>query len=229
MPPAASPSGRKLDPGGVAAVAAGAGFKGEALRTAVAVSFAENASHDTAAQGDTTITDSTWGPSVGLWQIRSLKADRGTGRPRDADRLTDPAFNARSAFTISKSGTDWTPWTMFTNGRWRDQLDAADGAIQAYEDGRGAGAVRDFLSGNGPSLDIGGRITQAVNALTGNLFKAGINIGAVLLALLLLGLGVMILLHKPIRTATVGVAKAAGAVAPQGKVASVAGKAAKVL
>jgi hypothetical protein len=106
----------------IAQVARAAGFQGDALVTAIAVSCAENQSHDPAELGDTSLEDSIWGPSVGLWQIRSLKKDYGTGRSRDQQHLTDPAFNARSAYSISGSGQHWTPWTMYNNGRYRDFL-----------------------------------------------------------------------------------------------------------
>lgn len=97
----------------VSRLAQAAGFRGDALITAIAIAKAES-NFDADALGDTTIQTKKWGPSVGLWQIRSLNAEQGSGRLRDAARLTDPAFNARSAYAISGGGVDFTPWSVFT-------------------------------------------------------------------------------------------------------------------
>lgn len=51
-------------------------------------------------------------PSVGLWQIRTL-----AGRPT-AEELKDPYINRDWAWKISKQGTDWTPWSVFNNGKY---------------------------------------------------------------------------------------------------------------
>jgi hypothetical protein len=123
----------------VAQAARDAGFQGEQLITAIAVSCAENGSHDPARLGDVSLENSTWGPSVGLWQIRSLRADYGTGRTRDQTHLTDPTFNARSAYSISSSGRDFGPWSTYdasskhphNNGAYRQFLtDARNAATQ---------------------------------------------------------------------------------------------------
>lgn len=66
-----------------------------------------------------TDTQHKWGPSVGLWQIRTLRdpaAWGGNDRLRDLDELRDPVAQARAAFAISKGGTDWTPWSTWRNG-----------------------------------------------------------------------------------------------------------------
>jgi hypothetical protein len=114
----------------VARLASSAGVTRQMLPTAVAVAMAESRL-DPAAVGDTRLVDAKWGPSLGLWQIRSLKAERGTGRTRDADRLTNPEFNARSMFQISTSGTNWAPWSTYTSGAYREHLAAAEKAVNA--------------------------------------------------------------------------------------------------
>lgn len=102
----------------------------ESARIATAVAMAE--SHGIPdAQGDTSIQDQTWGPSVGLWQIRSLRAEWGTGRTRDGSRLTDPNFNAKSMITISGGGQNWGPWSAYTNGAYRSHLAMTDAAIES--------------------------------------------------------------------------------------------------
>ncbi len=59
---------------------------------------------------------------MGLWQIRSLKAERGTGKTRDETRLKRPAFNARSMAAISSRGNDFTPWSVYKSGAYKQHL-----------------------------------------------------------------------------------------------------------
>jgi hypothetical protein len=92
------------------AVAAGLGDPGK-VATAVAVATAESGLNPTK-KGDVALENATWGPSVGLWQVRSLKAEKGKGTTRDETKLTDPAFNAKAMAEISKGGTDWGPWSV---------------------------------------------------------------------------------------------------------------------
>jgi hypothetical protein len=97
------------------------GLSGEQVVTAVAIAIAEsNLNAD--AVGDVSLQNTTWGPSIGLWQIRSVKAEKGTGRSRDASRLKDPVFNARAMFQISGGGKNWTPWSTYKNGAYRQHL-----------------------------------------------------------------------------------------------------------
>jgi lysozyme-like protein/D-alanyl-D-alanine carboxypeptidase-like protein len=125
----------------IAEYAHDAGFRGTALTTAVAVALAESGGKPKA-RGDTTITDGTWGPSIGLWQIRSLHEDRGTGGVRDAEANLDPATNARHAWSISDHGTNWQPWSAYTNGSYRAHLDTARAAAAKAEHNRGGGPQR---------------------------------------------------------------------------------------
>ena len=86
------------------------------LQTAVAIALAESEGRVNA-EGDGALQDATWGPSIGLWQIRSLKAESGKGTPRDATKLKDPLFNARSMVAISGGGKNWKPWSVYTTGQ----------------------------------------------------------------------------------------------------------------
>src|SRR5437016_3461076 len=102
----------------IARYAYDAGFRGDTLNTAVAVALAESHGR-TGAIGDTTLQNATWGPSVGLWQIRSLNAGHGTAAERslrDAQANTDPATNARHAYAISGHGRNFHPWSTYTGG-----------------------------------------------------------------------------------------------------------------
>ena len=134
-------SGEGMSAIDVARVYAQAGFTGDALVTMVAIARGESG-WNPGAQGDTTITNGTWGPSIGLSQIRSLNSQRGTGGWRDPERLSDPLFNARAAYAISNGGTNFTPWTVYTADLYQQYVTEAKAAVTAL----GAGAV----AGTGP-------------------------------------------------------------------------------
>lgn len=93
--------------------------------------------------GDVDLEDDTWGPSVGLWQIRSLRAQYGTGGPRDASRLTDPGFNARSMFQISNGGRSWSPWSTFNDRAYA-------GFVPQVRDSVGGGAAGSYPAPDTP-------------------------------------------------------------------------------
>jgi len=120
----------------IAMYAYAAGFRGSSLVTAVAIALAESGGNP-AARGDVSLQTSKWGPSVGLWQIRSLNGVRRTGDVRDAFALDDPQFNARSAFNISSGGTNFSPWSMYTNGGYKKYLGQAQAAAGGANTGSG--------------------------------------------------------------------------------------------
>ncbi|MGH0052418.1 MAG: phage tail tape measure protein [Sphaerochaetaceae bacterium] len=91
------------------------GLNKQQAQLATAIALGESGGKP-GAVGDVNLQNSTWGPSVGLWQVRSLRNQTGTGAARDVNRLKDPAFNARSMLEISRGGTYWNPWTVFTKG-----------------------------------------------------------------------------------------------------------------
>lgn len=101
-----------------------AGFRGEALVTAVAVSCAEVTSHDPDAHNDNPSTgDDSWG----LWQINyygSLRPGR-TKQFGPPEGLRDPVANARAAYAISGGGNSFTPWSTYKAGSHKQYLDAA--------------------------------------------------------------------------------------------------------
>jgi hypothetical protein len=145
-----------------------AGLSPAAATIATAISKAESGWR-TDAMGDTTITTGTWGPSIGLWQIRSVKAQSGTGKSRDATRLTDPAFNARSMVEISGGGKNWTPWSVFTSGAYKKYLGtdtSGDGFLTGVGTGLG-GVLGGVFGGNSDgAAKAGGEAGTAVaNAL----------------------------------------------------------------
>jgi hypothetical protein len=106
------------------------GFRGKSLETAFAVSMAE--SHlDPGATGDVKLQDAKWGPSYGLFQIRSLKHWQnydGKGshdQYRDGSRLRDPKYNIRAAWEKSSHGKSWKAWSTYTGGQFIKYLDDA--------------------------------------------------------------------------------------------------------
>lgn len=97
------------------------GFRGEALEMAIAIVMAESGG-DPNAKGDVSLEDAKWGPSIGLFQIRSLKHPSQYGDPdnkRIASKLDDPIYNARLAYKISNGGKDWSDWSTYNSGAYR--------------------------------------------------------------------------------------------------------------
>ena len=109
-----------ISPAQAYTLARNAGFNPAAAAIMAAIAGGESG-YRTDAEGDKGITTSVWGPSVGLWQIRSLKADTGTGRPRDASRLKDPVFNAKAAYSVYKS-QGYNAWSVYSSGAYRKFL-----------------------------------------------------------------------------------------------------------
>lgn len=155
-----------------------------------------------AAVGDTTLQDAKWGPSVGLMQVRTLKADTGTGRTRDVSTLRDPLQNMVAAYEISGHGKDFTPWSVYNSGKYRQFLGQAGSAAK---DGGGY---------------IPGATVQPVGLLDGGLPDVGANLQrlAVLGVLVVLGGGLVV----------VGAARATGAGSVIGRAARTAVKVAAV-
>lgn len=130
-----------------------AGFRGQSLVTAVAVALAESSGRTGAFGPEQPNTpENRWmylgGNPRGLWQIIPSKEDSGvllpvqgplapgqqrklatkTG-PRDARKLFDPAFNARSTYELSNGGADWSPWTTYKKGTYAKYLNAARSGV----------------------------------------------------------------------------------------------------
>jgi hypothetical protein len=113
------------------------GFSGKALKTAYAISIAESGGRSDA-KGDVGLQDEKWGPSIGLFQIRSLKKWKDYNDPyRDASRLKDPTFNIEAAWKKSNQGTSFKAWSAYTNGAFAKHLPEAD--VMAKAAGVGGG------------------------------------------------------------------------------------------
>jgi LysM repeat protein len=122
------------------------GFVGEERVVAVAIVLAESGGR-TDAIGDVALENATFGPSVGLFQIRSLRADKGSGRTRDELANVDPATNARHARQVFlEAGSRFTPWSTFNHDTHRQFLGRAQDAVNAVGSG---GSVSPLVVGDG--------------------------------------------------------------------------------
>ena len=113
-----------------------AGFRGDALTTAVAIAGGES-SYNPNAIGDVNLQSEKWGPSVGLFQIRTLNNPQdysGVDAKRDINTLAGESNiqnNANVAFELSKGGTNFSPWTVFKNKSYLNHLDSSKSAVQS--------------------------------------------------------------------------------------------------
>ncbi|WP_225824012.1 peptidoglycan-binding protein [Streptomyces naphthomycinicus] len=105
------------------ALAAQAGFTGRDIKIAAAVAMAESKG-DPGIVGDRKLVDHQWGPSIGLFQIRSLKHP-GQFSPPDTLRverkLRDSLYNAKTAKAI-KDAHNWNQWSTFVNGAYKQYM-----------------------------------------------------------------------------------------------------------
>lgn len=187
-----------ITPAQVAAVANLAGFRGDALTTAVAVSFAEDGSHDTRAVNHN--ADGSW--DTGLWQINSVHW--GQFPQRD---LADAQKNAHAAYVISSGGHNWTPWTTYKNGEYRAQVGAANAAITQMRSQGGAAKVAQGI-GHSESFpgtnEVGGAVSDVAGAVEsiphflGMLADVGTweRVGYVIAGLLAMGFGAFAILKS---------------------------------
>jgi len=165
-----------------------AGFSADAATTMTATALGESGGDD-AALGDLTLQDGEWGPSYGLFQIRTLKGATGSGSVRDISALAGSvAAQARAAFEISSHGSDFTPWTVYTSGRWKDYLGSVSDLAKTGIPGIPA-----------PSQLLGGlpsSISSLLSAAMSNLRSLGVEISIVMLGLALAGAGAAVAVRK---------------------------------
>lgn len=145
---------------------ASGGFHGDALKTAYAIAIAESGGRSNA-KGDIKLQDEKWGPSVGLFQIRSLKNWKKYNDPyRDASRLQDPSYNIEAAWTKSKHGTNFKPWSTYTGGSFVKHLAEADAMAKAAGVGGGSDSMNvGTASGSTTSM---GSVSGGSSTVTSN-------------------------------------------------------------
>lgn len=80
----------------------------------------------------------------GMWQINSCWHSEVS-----ASCAFDPVCNAKAAYRISSSGTDWSPWTTYVIGAYKSHLSDAQSAVNAVYGGTSTGwpLVRQGQSG----------------------------------------------------------------------------------
>jgi hypothetical protein len=74
------------------------------------------------AVGDVSLVNEKYGPSIGLFQVRSLRSPQSFGGLdlyRYAWPLRNPFFNAAAALAITKGGTDFSLWSTYTSGSYK--------------------------------------------------------------------------------------------------------------
>lgn len=101
-----------LNPSQIAQLAYNAGFRGSALRMAVAVAMAESGGNTNAYNPEAAAGTAPNHGSRGLWQIY------GTAHPQyDSSQAFDPAVNAQAAYQVYReAGNRFTPWSTYNNG-----------------------------------------------------------------------------------------------------------------
>lgn len=187
----------KLSQKQVRAALESGGFSASAAAKMAAIGVAES-KLDPNAIGDTSLETAKWGPSVGVFQIRTLKAETGTGSDRDIQALQGSLPNqVRAALNISSGGRDFTPWTTYKNGAYLEYLSGD------YQGGSGLltapagwvqGGAEKLLGGIAQPLVDGFRSTAYVVAFSG-------------LGLVLIGAGVYKTFDKQINAAVGTAAK----------------------
>lgn len=175
-----------------------AGFTGKDADIAVAVALAESGGNPRA--HNSTPPDD----SYGLFQINMLGAlgpDRRKrfGLSSNAD-LFDPATNARVAYSIFKA-SGWSPWTTYTRGTYKKHMTGDTGA-ETEAPSTVSAPVQD-----GGLFGIG----AAVNSFGETFMKGFASVGAVIVAVVLLILGIVILLRSQVTS-----------IVPGGKIAKIA-------
>lgn len=115
------PTSGTLTPAQIGFYARQVGFSGRSLVIAIAIALAESGG----SVGAINTANSNGTTDRGLWQINSVHRQYNPQR-----LLTDPTYNAKAAWEISSGGTNWFPWTTYTNGRYQRFLNDAQQAVQ---------------------------------------------------------------------------------------------------
>lgn len=100
-------------------------FPQEEWVTAIAVCLAESSGY-TESLGDLLLVDAVYGPSVGLFQVRSFKNPGASGRDRTL--LLDPDVNVKFAYELWKN-KGWKPWGAYTSESYLKTLSKANIAV----------------------------------------------------------------------------------------------------
>lgn len=197
----------KRSPSELFAAARAAGLTVPSAVISTAIALSESGGNDTNV-GDENLETSEWGPSVGAWQIRTLKAETGTGQDRDISALQgNLPRQAQAMKDISAGGTYWQPWTDYDTGKYRDYLGSAqqaaggtasDSTPQGTAPGPGGIPVTPAINPLDP-FNISGLLNNALNnaanAAVAPARNLVLKISVVVLGLGLLGFGIAQAVH----------------------------------
>jgi hypothetical protein len=156
-----------------AKIALDAGFTDQQAVTAVAVAMAESSLKTDSLNHN---QDNTY--DMGLWQINTVHSgatpytDPYANNPNPADaklvpsnlqpfmmQMFDPNLNAQKAYSVSSSGTNWTPWVTYNTGAYKSYLSQASTAVGSAILGSGS-----ILSPSTPGTTV--NRTTATNQAT---------------------------------------------------------------
>lgn len=158
----------------VVKLAQGAGFTPAQSVIMGAIAKAESGL-EPGVRGDLGIQTEKWGPSIGLWQIRSLKPAYLAAEPhRDASRLADPTFNAQAARKVYQA-QGYSAWSVYSSGAWKRYSGEAELAAKGVTRGP-LGIVNPIDAvGAGAQQAAGGVVDglDAVGAFFGQLGQRG--------------------------------------------------------
>lgn len=174
----------------VIALARQAGFSGPGLITAVAVALAESS------LDPLNISHNPGSIDRGLWQINS----KYHSEVPDVCAF-DPLCNAKAAYQISKGGTDWSQWTTFKTGAYKQFTDKVKNVLFSIPGtvlDSGGGSIPTSTSpistpnlSNFPSVPTG-PLGEVPTAIQEGLHYVTINAGLVAVA----GIGLFLLFRK---------------------------------
>ncbi len=143
-----------------------AGFAAPSAVLMTAIALAESGGNDTA-RGDLSLQDSTWGPSYGLFQVRTVKDQTGSGQSRDINLLASSDIaQAEAAFAISRGGTDFSPWSTYTHGTYQRYLSTAQAAAGGSVTANSSGIVQSAL-GLPSMTDVRALVVEVVFVVLG--------------------------------------------------------------
>lgn len=179
----------------IAQLIANAGCPQQTVPTMVAIALAESGG-DANNVGDVALETSTWGPSVGLWQIRSLRSEYGKGTTRDEKANYDPATNAKHAMEILHS-QGLSAWTTYTRGTYRAFIDRGNSAAKGVSPGgsvttppnTGGSTTTPVFDITDPSSWLASGLSGFLDRVKGNLKR----LGAIVAGALMVLIGVMVM------------------------------------
>ena len=213
------------------------GITANDVPVAVAIALAESSGNTEAINKSNRNGTKDWG----LFQINDVNWNG-----ESASQRVDVQTNIRKAAEV-KIRQGWGAWSVVDSGRYRSFLErgtkAAQGAPSSGSSGTHSsgsasgssgsdGTVGDAIAGGiavlSPATWVSQAVSGGVNSITGTISRIANSWLMFLIAAVLIGIGIYILVQRRAVSAAGKIASVAMEVAPQGKIAKVAGKAAKV-